>query len=456
MSEFSLKKPDNYAIHLANMGSSAGVMATRDIYNEQGTLLIKKGNAIKEGSARLLLNHKLVQPLETSISIADSITPARIFDDMKAMLHADSESLTIHKAMRLDDTLQKYCSRAMSFPLIAQKMTVLASRLKFEYDKALFCAWFSMALAAQMSASSDFIEEAFIAGLVHDTGLLHIDPALAEKVGEYTPEEWRAIQSHTLIADLFLSYVEKLSPNIKRAVREHHERCDGSGYPYALCEEKLCITGQLVGMADTVWAICKKPKGRKGVTLADVITITKMNKAQHPSAIESALFKIYYKISANGQSPAHPPVTADSKDKLREKGQQLQEAYYVATRLEKILLPSETDRIARSAYVKFNRLWNVFNGSGLLTPQTLKWLETDTDIDSETLSYDLYQLSLMYSEFEWQLFQFARVLQQVVNHAKSVSATNVSIIESVIVELSSVLVRPRVASGDSTLCAKSA
>jgi len=297
-----------------------------------------------------------------------------------------------------------------------------------------------MALAAEMSASADFIEEAFIAGLVHDTGLLHIDSAIAEKTGEYTPEEWRAVQSHTLIADIFLSYIAKFPPNVRRAVREHHERCDGSGYPAALVESKLGIAGQLVGMADTVWAICKKPTGRKGVSIADVVTITRMNKEQHPAAVETALYRVYQKTTALGHTRGHPPVNAN-KEQLGTTGKQMQAAYAVIAKLSGALRTSETDRVIRSAFVLFNRLRHVFNGSGLLTQEILDWLSNHSTEDAENISYDLYELSLMYREFEWQLFQFARAIQQVANHGKELDSDTKKLIETVIKDLNPLLVR---------------
>lgn len=439
MAEFNPHKPDNYAVHLANMTNAGGVVASEDIYNDQGTLLIKKGNVIKDSSARLLLNHKLVQPLETSVSISDAITGKQLYDNVVLMLRADKESWSIHNAMHLDDSLDKYCARAMSYPLIAQKMTVLMYRLKLEYDKALYCAWFSMALAAQMSASGDFIEEAFLAGLVHDTGLLHIDSAIVEKTGAYTPEEWRAVQSHTLIADTFLSYIGKLPLNVRRAVREHHERCDGSGYPAALFTDKLSVTGQIVGMADTVWAICKKPTGRKGMSLADVITITRMNKGQHPNNVESALYRVTQKAARSGQVPVHAPVSPQFKTELGEKGRKMQAGYVAISPLLHTLQPSDTDRVVRSAFVRFNRLRQVFNGSGLLTQEILEWLSSHQSEETEAISYDLYELSLMYSEFEWQLFQFSRSLQQVVNHSRQLESGAKSVIECVVKDLESLL-----------------
>ena len=189
MDTYDLQTPDSYAVHLAELNTSKGVTASRDILNTDGTLLVAKGHPIKAETVQRLLNHKLTQPLETSIDVADAISPQQLFDDITSMLRGDKECLAIHQALDLDEQLRKQCQLYGTFPLVTQKMTVLSSRLPHEYAKATFCAWFCLVLAVQMG--NDGRGEAFLAGLTHDTGLLHIDPAIVNKTGSYTPEEWR-------------------------------------------------------------------------------------------------------------------------------------------------------------------------------------------------------------------------------------------------------------------------
>lgn len=416
MDTYDLRTPDSYAVHLANMGNARGVVATRDIHNEDGMLLVKKGFSIKADTVKRLLNHKLVQPLETSVSIDNAIDADRLFNDILAVLHADAESRDIHQHFGLDELLRRHCERFAQYPLLSQKMTVLASRLKDEYIKALFCGWFCLAMAHRMGGDDKAIADAFFAGLVHDTGLLHIDPQIVEKQGEFTPEEWRAMQSHSLIADMFLSYVDGLSNDVRRAVREHHERSDGTGYPAALFGDQLGTLGQVVAMADIVWATSKKPAGRKVQSLGEVMTLVKMNTAQYPADVASALYHLRLGSEASQARQATTPHSADALgDQLVKLERQLRQRFRAADQLRGVLPATQMDRVMRSAHFKLERLWFVVNGSGLLSDSITDWLQQVKHKGEEAAIQEMHEMGLMYGELQWQLAQLGRTLELLLN-----------------------------------------
>lgn len=437
MDQHDLRNPDSYAVHLANLNATRAVVATRDIVNEQGVLLVKQGHAIKSDTVQRLLNHKLVAPLETSVNVADAIDANRLFADITALIATDEECRSLQEALNLDGPLKALCRLYAGHSLIAQKITVLSARLKDEYQKALFCAWFAWVMARQMGNQAISAEDAFIAGLTHDTGLLHIAPEIVLKQGVYTPEEWRALQSHTLVAEAFLKYVEGLSKEVLRAVREHHERCDGTGYPVGLFGEKLGLLGQVVAMADIVWATCKKPGGKQQ-SLADVMTLIRMNKAQHPGSVDAALYLTWRDAGAR---PSQSLETPPGSDELVRAGERLQAQYRLVYRLRGMLPADHKDRTIRSAQIRLDRLCLVVNASGLLTESIANWLRS-----SEAGKRDVHELSLMYGELQWQLFQLERTLQQVLSRPHDLDAKTRHAIQSVLKALEPLVIRNRYSS----------
>jgi hypothetical protein len=452
MDSYDLHTPDNYALHLAEQTTGA-VIAIRDIHNQEGMLLVKKGFVIKADTMKRLLSHKLIRPLETSVSLENALNGDRLFDDILSVLRADKESQVIHQAFEMDDLLRDHCYMYEQYPLIAQKLTVLSTRLKGEYTRALYCGWFSMALAMAMNWDEAAVRDAFLAGLVHDTGLLHIDPAIVEKEGAYTPEEWRAMQSHSLITEMFLSYVDDLSDDVRRAVREHHERCDGTGYPAALFGDKLGSLGQIVAMADTVWGISKNPSGRKVHSLTEVLTIVKMNTAQYPAEVYSALYRLH---RGAGLSAGHrPPPGADEVEAqyLVRMERQLRVRFQLANRLRGLLSPDH-DRLVRSAHFKLERLWFVVNGSGLLSESMADWLKTVRHKGEEAAANDIHEMRLMYGELQWQLAQLARALQLVLNRSSGLGITAREAIEGVVETLNKPIFEHEGPSGTQSLMAR--
>lgn len=434
MSDHDIHRADSYAVHLAAVNQTQQVLATEDIHNEKGVLLVRKGHAIKSETAQRLLNHRLLRPLDTSISISDSVDGRRIYADITALLQGDPESQAIHQALNLEPALKHVCFQLKSYPLIAQKITVLALRLPDEYQKGLYCAWMSLALAVQLRNDDLDMQSAFLAGLAHNTGLLHIDPAIVANTGTYTPDEWRAVQSHPLIGEMFLSHVPGLQPAVARAVREHHERCDGSGYPAALWEERLSLLGQVVAVADTAWGICMPPEGGKYHSLADVLTIIKMNRAQFPAVLESALYHLQHRaLQFSSDWTPQRGFEREEPLRLQQLQRDLEVRYQLVAPLWTLLEPQTNDVHLRSAYVRLQRIWFIVNGTGLLCTE-LTVSDSADDFESRD-DYTRYELALMLSELRWQFFQFERSLQQLLRFSSQYSAVLKEKVEQVLADL---------------------
>lgn len=97
---------------------------------------------------------------------------------------------------------------------------------------------------------------------LHDIGKVLIDPAILNKPGKLTPEEYEIIKEHTVFGEKILNSGELASfrdePALKTAVqicRYHHERYDGKGYPDGLCGDDIPIAAQVVGIADVYDAL---------------------------------------------------------------------------------------------------------------------------------------------------------------------------------------------------------
>lgn len=88
-----------------------------------------------------------------------------------------------------------------------------------------------------------------LAGLLHDIGKTTIPDELLNKPGKLTDEEFDIIRSHPKRGyDLIRE--AKLDVRIKEACLLHHERCDGSGYPFALSSNKISPYAKIIAIAD--------------------------------------------------------------------------------------------------------------------------------------------------------------------------------------------------------------
>lgn len=95
----------------------------------------------------------------------------------------------------------------------------------------------------------DDLEIITLSGLLHDLGKLMIPSHIIAKPSKLTDEEYQTIKTHTIRGYNILKN-KHIDPRIKHAALMHHERCDGSGYPYGFYSEQIDPFAKLVAIAD--------------------------------------------------------------------------------------------------------------------------------------------------------------------------------------------------------------
>jgi putative two-component system response regulator len=92
------------------------------------------------------------------------------------------------------------------------------------------------------------------AGVVHDIGKVVIPDAILLKPGKLTPEERKLMERHVEVGHELLRPLRTFAESLP-AVRFHHERLDGSGYPLGLCGDQVPIVAQIMGIVDVYDAL---------------------------------------------------------------------------------------------------------------------------------------------------------------------------------------------------------
>lgn len=103
------------------------------------------------------------------------------------------------------------------------------------------------------------------AGMMHDVGKAQIPEPILSKQEPLTPDEIRIIRQHPLAGYELLSEVSSIPEQVRSAVLQHHERGDGSGYPYGLTGAQIAPFSRLVAIADVYAAMSAERPYRRRV-----------------------------------------------------------------------------------------------------------------------------------------------------------------------------------------------
>ncbi|MFD6418417.1 HD domain-containing phosphohydrolase [Streptomyces sp. NPDC060194] len=107
----------------------------------------------------------------------------------------------------------------------------------------------SVMIARELGMDADRVEVLRFAGILHDVGKLGVPTRLLRKDGPLTPEERRVIELHPEYGHEMVRGIGFLG-DARAAILHHHERMDGSGYPYGLRGEQIPRAARMVAVAD--------------------------------------------------------------------------------------------------------------------------------------------------------------------------------------------------------------
>lgn len=125
---------------------------------------------------------------------------------------------------------------------------------------------YSVLIGKRLGLPESDIKTLRIGGLFHDIGKIGISDSILLKNGKLTNEEYSEIKRHPIIGKNILSNA-KIFEDIIPIVLYHHEKYDGTGYPYGLSYDKIPLLAKIVAVADAFDAMTSKRSYRDELDL---------------------------------------------------------------------------------------------------------------------------------------------------------------------------------------------
>ena len=140
------------------------------------------------------------------------------------------------------------------------------------------------------------VEQMILSAQLHDVGKISIDDSILRKPGKLTDDEFEIMKNHTILGGEIIKEIQK-----KSGEREfldyaytfavyHHEKWNGSGYPYSIAGKKIPLHARLMAIIDVYDALISERPYKKPFTHEEAIIIIKDGKGSHFDPILTELF----------------------------------------------------------------------------------------------------------------------------------------------------------------------
>lgn len=166
-------------------------------------------------------------------------------------------------------------------------------------------------LAARMKLSGEDQQHVFVAGLMHDIGLLGLnDTLLAKPVSKYTAEESTQYRQHSMAGEQSLMALDDMTP-VGAIIRAHHERHDGFGFPDRKGGTDIPIGARILAVADAYDELQTGHLADISVTPQEARTLMRRSRGQQ---FDPEVLDAFLDLTEPNRPAGHDALTLSTKD----------------------------------------------------------------------------------------------------------------------------------------------
>ncbi len=226
------------------------IIASRDIFDTSGIKLWARDMPVSGALQRKLLDRQLRNPLESCLMAEDGVTAQSLVLCTQALLERDAPIgllLRPHAARIVQEVAQLPLHSVVQLLLTAGQTSRPES-----FDHAVQAMALAGALMLAHGGSTAELRLAMLGGLLHDLGEMYIDPRYGEADADRSLDftSYQQLVVHPHVGQLLITQLTNYPAALARAVAEHHERLDGSGYPHGLQRDSVSPLGRLLAVTE--------------------------------------------------------------------------------------------------------------------------------------------------------------------------------------------------------------
>ena len=378
--------------NIVRLSDDMEVLASSDILDDRGVKLWAKGKPVSRALQEKMLLRRLQKPLEVSLDVEGGASIESIVSDCFALMKENPALDLLGGSSGAKAALRNVRSTQLPAPL---KLLLTSARAhkKRSYDNSLASMIICSGLANSVGLTDRDGGLLIISALVHDIGEMSINPEYLDGSRPLQPAEWKHVASHPCVGQAFLKEFSNFPPAVADCVLHHHERLDGSGYPFQVSGATMSPLSKLISVADSVSAIIM----RGGPGMCERINVAlRIVPEEFPRPAVSFITQILGQLNEEGA----PAASGGFAERILPTLQQLRSARLIAEALANASLNQRVTNVGQFALEALRSIDKSLRATGVYEFSQLEVLESDPGIMGE--------ICLVLGEVTWRFRNLAR------------------------------------------------
>lgn len=249
----------------------AGMIIAQPVFSEKKQILLEQGAVVTADIIKKLTAWGIKGVSIACPDTTDFINPDlfRMYNETLDMISSTFKEVRLLKEVPLAECIDlagNYVELMIDIESVLDNLYRIRVHHEYTFTHSLHVAILAGLLGKWMGFTGGNLKNLILSGLLHDIGKALIPQRILEKPGPLTTEEMDIIKLHSTQGYHLLGNCIEIPEEVKLGVLQHHEREDGSGYPFGLKGKDISIYAKFVAIADVY----------------DAMTTDRVYRAKHP------------------------------------------------------------------------------------------------------------------------------------------------------------------------------
>ncbi|WP_410510952.1 HD-GYP domain-containing protein [Paenibacillus sp. BR2-3] len=245
-----------------------------DLFNDKGLFVLPAMTLLNADHIRLLERHRIFLDAKDIIQLDSAAFFQIAVDDCTAAMEKVFEQVRFNRRVPVNQL------RAEVLPFINEvtekndfygMLSALQSKDDYTYRHNIAVGILSTLLGKWLKLEPEELSMLTIAATLHDIGKIMIPAEILTKTGPLTDKEFQYMKKHTTIGYELIRDTVGTSHMQALVALQHHERMDGSGYPFGVMGHRITDFSKIVAVADVFHAMISDRLYRKASPLYEVL-----------------------------------------------------------------------------------------------------------------------------------------------------------------------------------------